>query len=376
MTEGLQTAADKSKIRHPKPVLIVSKDSVIRYRIFLQHLLLGLADNSISPIIVCPPQCNLDSVALPAVEIIRHPFFNIPLIFNSKNNKILHESILKSKPNIIHCLCPTKARFTKKLSKTTNLSYVLSLNSLEKHPKTLAISHKRCSAVLSPTKNIAENFAKLHHRFSNKIKQINIGTFAQPQIDCLKKINQTVSMVTAVNTSHTEKTESLLSAIRHLAIDGYEFMLVIIAGAKSEKPLRKLIHELALVQTVTIIPQTFPWQNILSGSDIFIQSIPDNSFNPMLLEAMAAGLAVAGCKGGADDLIIENETAVVFDPQDELSIYSSIQKLLNERDFARKLAQNNLDMMRKYHSVSSMVTEIIDVYDQTLNQDKAQSNKP
>ncbi|MCK4887689.1 MAG: glycosyltransferase family 4 protein, partial [Planctomycetes bacterium] len=140
--------------------------------------------------------------------------------------------------------------------------------------------------------------------------------------------------------------------------------------------LRKLIHELALVQTVTIIPQTFPWQNILSGSDIFIQSIPDNSFNPMLLEAMAAGLAVAGCKGGADDLIIENETAVVFDPQDELSIYSSIQKLLNERDFARKLAQNNLDMMRKYHSVSSMVTEIIDVYDQTLNQDKAQSNKP
>ncbi|MCK4887559.1 MAG: hypothetical protein KAS96_09245, partial [Planctomycetes bacterium] len=243
MTEGLQTAADKSKIRHPKPVLIVSKDSVIRYRIFLQHLLLGLADNSISPIIVCPPQCNLDSVALPAVEIIRHPFFNIPLIFNSKNNKILHESILKSKPNIIHCLCPTKARFTKKLSKTTNLSYVLSLNSLEKHPKTLAISHKRCSAVLSPTKNIAENFAKLHHRFSNKIKQINIGTFAQPQIDCLKKINQTVSMVTAVNTSHTEKTESLLSAIRHLAIDGYEFMLVIIAGAKSEKPLRKLIHE-------------------------------------------------------------------------------------------------------------------------------------
>jgi len=280
------------------------------------------------------------------------------------------------KPNILHCLCPTKARFTKKLSKTINLDYVLSLNSLEKYPKTLAISHKRCSAVLSPTKNIAENFAKLHPRLSGKIRQINIGTFAQPQITCLKKINQTVSMVTAVNTSHTEKTESLLSAIRHLAIDGYEFMLVIIAGAKSEKPLRKLIHELALVQTVTIIPQTFPWQNILSGSDIFIQSIPDNSFNPMLLEAMAAGLAVAGCKGGADDLIIENETAVVFDPQDELSIYSSIQKLLNERDFARKLAQNNLDMMRKYHSVSSMVTEIIDVYDQTLNQDYPQSNKP
>lgn len=368
MTEELQTTADKPKTRRPRPVLLVSDDTITMYRIFLQRLLLGLADNSISPIVVCTPQCNLNIVDLPAVEIIRHPFFNIPFVFNSKNNHILHESILKLKPNIIHCLCPTKASLARNLSKALNLNYVLSLNSIEKHCKTLNISSKRCSAVLLPAKSIAENFAKLHPGLSNRIKHINIGTFAQPQINCFKNINQTVSMVTTVNTSDTEKIESLLSAIRHLVIDGYEFMLIIIASGKSEIPLRKLIHELALVQTITIIPQTLPWQNILNGSDIFIQPVPDNSFNPMLLEAMATGLAVAGCKGGTDDIIIENETAVIFDPKDELSIYSSIQKLFNDRDFARKLAQNNQNMIRKHHSVSSMVNSIIDVYNQTLSQ--------
>jgi len=371
MIEELQTTADKAKTRLARPVLIVSKDSVTRYRIFLQHLLSGLADNSINPIIVCPPKCNLDSIALPAVDIIKHPFLNIPLIFNNKNNKILRERISKLKPNIIHCLCPTKASFARKLSKITNLNYVLSLNSLKKHPETLAVSSERCSAVLSPTKNITENFTKLHPKFSDKIKHIKIGTFTQPQANCLKKINQTVSIVTAVNTSHTEKIESLLGAIRHLVIDGYEFMLVIIAGEKSEKGLRKLVHELGLVQTTTIIPQTFPWQNILVESSIFIHPIPDNSFNPMLIEAMATGLAVTGCKGGADNLIIENKTAVVFDPQDELSIYSSIQKLLNDRDFASKLAQDNQLMIRKHHCACDMATKIIDVYNQALNQNKA-----
>ena len=366
MTEELQTTADKHRIRHLRPVLIVSKDSVTSYRIFLQHLLLGLADNSISPVIVCPPQCNLNSIAFPAVEIIRHPFFNIPLIFNNKNNQILNECMLKLKPNIIHCLCPTKASLARKLSKALNLNYVLSLNSLEKNYKTLTISSKRCSAILLPTESIAENFIKLHPGLSSKVRQINVGTFVQPQVDCLKNISQTVSMVTAVSTSDTEKIGNLLTAIRHLVIDGYEFMLIIIASCKSEKPLRKLIHELGLIQTITIIPQTFPWRNILTGSDIFIQAIPGDSFDPMLIEAMAAGLAVAGCKGRADDLIIENKTATVFDPQDELSIYSSIQKLLNEREFARTLARNNQDMIRKNHSVSGMVNAIIDVYRQSL----------
>ncbi|HPS54223.1 MAG TPA: glycosyltransferase family 4 protein [Sedimentisphaerales bacterium] len=367
MTEELETTIDRPKIRRPRPVLIVSEDSATLHKNLLQRLLLGLADNSISPVVVCPPQYKLDSVALPAVEIIRHPFFNIPFIFNNKNKQILLESISKLRPNIIHCLCPAKVSLTRNLSKALNLNYILSFNSLEKHCKTLEISAKRCSAFIMPTQNMVENFKRLYPSLADRVKHINVGTFAQNHVNCLKNLNQIVCMVTAIDTSHTEKIASMLSAIRHLAIDGYEFMLVIIASGKSELPLRKLIHELALVQTITIIPDTLPWQNILAVSDIFIQPTPDHSFNPMLIEAMGTGLAIAGCKGGADDLIIENETAVIFDPKDELSIYSSIQKLFNDRDFARKLAQNNQEIIRKHHSVSTMINETIDVYNSILS---------
>jgi glycosyltransferase involved in cell wall biosynthesis len=54
---------------------------------------------------------------------------------------------------------------------------------------------------------------------------------------------------------------------------------------------------------------------------------------------MAVGCAVAACKGGVDDLIIEGQTGVFFNPNDEISIRGSLQRLLDERDFARRLAR-------------------------------------
>ncbi|GAI01811.1 unnamed protein product, partial [marine sediment metagenome] len=55
---------------------------------------------------------------------------------------------------------------------------------------------------------------------------------------------------------------------------------------------------------------------------------------------MSVGSAVAGCKGGVDDLIIEEETAVVFDPNDEISIRSSLQRLFDSRELARQIAES------------------------------------
>jgi len=65
---------------------------------------------------------------------------------------------------------------------------------------------------------------------------------------------------------------------------------------------------------------------------------------------MSAGAAVAGCKGGVDDLIIEDKTGVTFDPDDELGIYNVLQRLLNTRESARRLAAGAQEYLRKNHS--------------------------
>jgi glycosyltransferase involved in cell wall biosynthesis len=63
-----------------------------------------------------------------------------------------------------------------------------------------------------------------------------------------------------------------------------------------------------------------------------------------------------------DDLISDGENCAVFDPADELSIYSSLQKLLDSPELARRLASGAQQYLRENHSVSKMVAEIIQAY--------------
>ena len=100
--------------------------------------------------------------------------------------------------------------------------------------------------------------------------------------------------------------------------------------------------------------------------DIFIQPQPVNSFNPFLLQAMSHGSAIATCKGGVDDLIIENQTAVVFDPNDELNIMHTLQNLLSKREFARKIAKNAQQYVKKNHSVSNMISAYLRLYKEQM----------
>ena len=132
----------------------------------------------------------------------------------------------------------------------------------------------------------------------------------------------------------------------------------------AEKQLWKLLAALELLQAVIVVPKLEPWRSVLAAGDIFIRPEPSSVFSPLLLEAMSVGMAVAGCKGGVDDLIIDDQTAVVFNPNDEHSIISSLQRLLDRREFARKIAQNAQQYVRENYTASGMISKILNVYDQ------------
>jgi glycosyltransferase involved in cell wall biosynthesis len=103
-------------------------------------------------------------------------------------------------------------------------------------------------------------------------------------------------------------------------------------------------------------------RSLLAAGDIFVQPTPEYTFNPLLLEAMSVGSAVATCKGGVDDLIIDGQTALVFDPDDELSIVGTLQRFLNKRDFARKIAKTAQQYLKDNHTVSSMISATLQTY--------------
>ena len=357
-----------------RPALIVSEHTVLEYSISLGHLLVGFADESIPVALVVPPSCDVASVLTGSVEVIRHPTFDLPLIGNLYTRG-LFEQLSRFKPNVLHCLCESKSGLTKKLARHLNLPYVLSVNSLQQrwknfvyqrqiHPLSISTSH--CAKMVVPAKSIAFNVAKLFPRFSERIEQINIGTFTGQKSRCFSKPSRLPGITIAHPSNKVDDVENLFGAIRHLSINGYEFMTVVIGSGRAEKQMRRLLAALGLLQTVTIVPRLKPWRSIVGAGDIFIQPAASTAFNPLLLEAMSVGQAVATCKGGVDDMIIEDKTAIVFDPSDEHSIISSLQRFLDKREFARQVARGAQEYVRENHKVSNMISSTLRTYHEAV----------
>jgi len=358
-----EIAPPRSFAKTIRPALIVSEKTFFEYSLFLEHLLAGLADESIPTALICPPDCDVGSFIYGSVEVFRYPVIKLPLA-RPYNRSVLVEQLVKFKPTILHCISESKVSLTKKLARLLDLPYVMMVNSLKKRWRGLSIS-RHCTKIIVPAKSIAADVTKFYPHAAERIEQVNIGTFVEQDCVCFSQRSRLVSMVTVHPLDNVAVFENLFSAVRNLAINPPqmdEFMLIVIGQGRAEGQLRKLLAALDLLQRVTIVPAIRPWRSALAAGDIFIQLQPNNSFNPFLLEAMSVGLAVAACKGGVDDFIIADRTAVVFNQNDEISIRGALQRLLDRKEFARQIARNAQQYLRENHSVSKMISSILQIY--------------
>ncbi|MBN1804354.1 MAG: glycosyltransferase family 4 protein [Sedimentisphaerales bacterium] len=349
--------------------LIASEHTMSEYSMFLENLLVGLADESIPVALVCPPGNDVNSMFTGTAEIIQYPVFDVPLT-EPLNRRLLIERLVKFRPTVLHCLCESMALLTRRLTRRLDLPYVLMVNTLATHLTRFSVSPKRCAKIIVPTKSVADDFAQAYPRISDRVEQINIGTFVLEDNGCFSDSSHFATIMMTQPLDDVDGIEKLFAAIRHLMLDEYEFMMIVTGNGRGEVQLRQLLAALGLLQIVTIVPRLKPWRSLLAAGDIFVQPQPDYTFNPLLLEAMSVGSVVATCKGGVDDLIIDGRTAVLFDPDDELSIVSTLQRLLNKRDFARSIAKTAQQYLKDNHSVSKMISATFEAYTQAHRRPK------
>jgi glycosyltransferase involved in cell wall biosynthesis len=342
-----------------RPALIVSEHTIREYATLLERLLVGMADESIPVVLVCPPRCDVKSLSFGAVEIIRHPAVDLPLMQRLTRPQLL-EKLRHFEPTVLHCQCESKASLTRWLSRQLAVPYLLTVNSLQR--RRLSISPRRCAKIIVPAKTIAESVTQNYRRLTERIEQVNIGAFVEEDCGCFPSPSQLVSMVTAHRFDNGSDFENLFRAVKHLVINGYEFVLAMLGQGRAERQLRQRLEALGLLDVVTIVPRLRPWRSALAAGDIYVQPVAATAFDPLLLEAMSVGSAVAACGGGVDDLIIPDQTAVLFDADDELSIRAALQRLLDRPEFARQLARGAQEYLRENHSVSKMVGDIVKAY--------------
>ncbi len=354
-------APEHVKEKSPRVALIASDQTVCDYSIFLQHLLVGLADESVPVALVCPPEWDRNSAFTATAEVINHPVFNVPFM-EPVNTRLVAERLSRFKPTVLHCLCESKASVTRQLAHRLDVPYVLAVNSLRKRWGSLSISSTHCAKVVVPAQSVATHIVHTQPRFVDRIEQINIGTFAADIPICFSKPSQVATFMVVHHSNRIDEYENFFGVIRHLLLDGYEFMMVVVSLGRADRQIWRLLAVLGLLHIVTLVPKGIPWRSLLASGDIFIRPRPRIDFDPQLLEAMSIGAAVAACKGGVDDLIIGDKTALVFNPDDETNILRTLQQLLDRRELARQIAKASQMYIRENHSVSQMISALIRIY--------------
>ena len=366
------TLNDKGAVR---PAIFVDAEDIREYSASLRHLMVGLGDRSDFAAIVCPAHAESNSVLCPSVELICHPLFRIPL-FRKQNQHEVIDKLLKFKPTVLHCFSPSKAKITAFAAEQLSLPYLLSFNSAKRCFSRSMVAGNNCAGLITSSDAITGKITEWYSRYDPHIDHVNIGTFVEDSCTCFSNSTAITSLVVAQDLKRFGQFESFLNAARHLAIDGYEFMLAIIGQGPAARKIRSMVKAMGLSHMVTVIANIRPIRSVFEGADVFIQLDVDDHANSQLLEAMSVGMAVASSKDNKSELLIEDKTAVFFDPHDELSVYSSLKKLLSKHEFARELAANAQQQVLIHHSVSVMTSKLIEIYQNAQSRVKLSQEPP
>ncbi len=344
-----------------RPVIIVDRHSLRHYLTPLRHLMVGLTAQSHPTMLICPHDSDAETLIGAPISQIRYPILKAPMMSRWGKASVL-EKLRKFKPTVLHCFSAKRIGFTRYLARQLDIPYVIIADSLYKSLLHTFVFRRRCESVITFSKSAYERLHAKHGHLEKLVRLVNPGTFVEDECACFSKKEHLASIVISQRLRNPFEFELLLDAVKHLAIDGYEFIVAIIGKGPAERAIHKTILKLGLSQIVTVVPPMQPLRAIFAGADIFVCLEDTPGLNSRLFDAMSVGMAVAASKENAGDLLVDNKTAVFFDMHDELSIYSTLQKLLGKREFARQIATAGQNHLSKHYTVSKMVDSLLEIY--------------
>jgi glycosyltransferase involved in cell wall biosynthesis len=358
MPEGFTESSLETTVR---PVFLVDRSVFLSYSAYIRRILVGLAGTAHASALVCPACTDSQAILCPSVERIEHPALRLP-IFWSQNRKILIDRLLRLKPTILHTFSPGQVHLARQLSKQLQLPYVVTCHKNSLRRPCFQKSLRHAARLIAPSKPIADHLAEKFPDLQTRIERIHIGSFVEDQCSCFSHGGSVASLIAVHPLNSLKLFVPFLNAVRHLVLDGFEVMVAIMGTGKAEKAIRFHIRKLGLTSIVTVVPPIRPMRSVLSGADIYAHLSDSGTFDDQLLEAMAVGLAVAGSPETTSGLLHDGQTAVFWDPQDELNIYGCLKNMLGQREKSRRLAQNAQTHLRQHNSVSRMVDKLMSTY--------------
>ena len=160
---------------------------------------------------------------------------------------------------------------------------------------------------------------------------------------------------------------NLIRACALLVEHGTSFRCEIFGEGPLEKELRAQIEELGLYDLVQF-PGAKPQHELrkrLAGATVFVlPSVPEaeggmDNLPTVIMEAMATGLPVVSTTiGGIPEMVVDNETGFLVQPEDAIALAGAIEKVTSDRSLGPRLGQAGYERAQKLFSIEKNGREL------------------
>jgi colanic acid/amylovoran biosynthesis glycosyltransferase len=163
---------------------------------------------------------------------------------------------------------------------------------------------------------------------------------------------------------------NLLRACALLVERGRSFRCEIFGEGPLENQLCDQVEKLALQKRVHLLgaKSQHEIKERLANASVFVMpSVPEadggrDNLPTVVMEAMATGLPVVSTRiGGIPEMVIENETGFLVQPEDAVALAGAIEKVTNDRSLGQTLGQAGYKRAQTLFSIERNARELCDL---------------
>jgi glycosyltransferase involved in cell wall biosynthesis len=139
--------------------------------------------------------------------------------------------------------------------------------------------------------------------------------------------------------------------------------LIIVGDGPERERLEQEINSLGIKKRVVFAGQVSDIKPFYAIADLMVLPSHSEGSPNVLLEAMAANVpVVATSVGGVPEIATHKENALLVETRNSKALAHAISQLLNDREFAQKLATNAQQRVIKNHSPQSRLRSLLEIY--------------
>jgi glycosyltransferase involved in cell wall biosynthesis len=262
---------------------------------------------------------------------------------------------------LLHALDGDALALTRRLAAAAELEYLAGVFCLRPDGH---VAEARCRGVLAAGQPVLLALERRRAAAGQTFHLVRPGVYLARRAACFTDPQHAPALIAAGELRSFQPFAAVLKAFARLRAAGHEAVLFLVGGGRCERPLRRLGEKLGLRADLTFVDRLAgqPLNDILAGADVFIAPVPSHRVDIDLLSAMAGGVPALTAGAEACDFVIPDRTALTFAAGDAGELAARLTGLLEDRAFARGLAEAALAHLREHHSPARMAQQLAGIY--------------